>query len=296
MSNLIKRNYFSCNDDEKRVIDSNELVAERIEQLAETLNRADDDTGFAPDGFAEGLDAQTVDALLADGDESGDGVSANVIKTQKAQPGMSSAEASEEAQRIIDDANDQASRIIEDARNQAEADKAAVYDEARRTGHDDGYAAGMAECDTMKAELEEKSGSLDEAYANKCDELEPMFIDTLTDIYEHIFHVRFAESKEVIFYLIQDAVRKIDSNTNFIIHVSKEDYGFVSMQKKDLLSGLSNADTAEIVEDMTLKNNECFIETGAGIFDCSLETQLEGLKRELKLLSYHKEDSTKGSV
>jgi len=46
----------------------------------------------------------------------------------------------------------------------------------------------------------------------------------------------------------------------------------------------------EIVEDMTLKSNECFIDTGAGIFDCSLETQLEGLKRELRLLSFTVDD------
>lgn len=286
MSNLIKRSYFSCNGDEKRIIDSNELVAERIEQLAETLNKSDGDSGFAPDGFAEGIDAETVDALLSDGEDAG-----GVIKSQP----VSNAEASETAQSIINDANDQAAAIIEDARAQAEAEKASIYDEAKRAGHDDGYAAGMAECDAMKAELDEKSRSLDEVYANKCDELEPMFIDTLTDIYEHIFHVRFADSKEIIFYLIQDAVRKIDSNTNFIIHVSKDDYGFVSMQKKELLSGLSNADTAEIVEDMTLNANECFIETGAGIFDCSLETQLAGLKRELRLLSYHKEDASKDS-
>ena len=46
------------------------------------------------------------------------------------------------------------------------------------------------------------------------------------------------------------------------------------------VSGISAADSTEIVEDMTLKPNECFIETGGGIFDCSLETQLSGLKRE----------------
>ncbi|MBO6133082.1 MAG: hypothetical protein J6P05_01975, partial [Lachnospiraceae bacterium] len=65
-----------------------------------------------------------------------------------------------------------------------------------------------------------------------------------------------------------------------------DDYGFVSMQRKELLSGISGAENAEIVEDISLKRNQCFIETGNGIFDCSLETQLSGLKRQLKLLSY----------
>ena len=204
-------------------------------------------------------------------------------------------DAQEDAKRIIDEAKEQASGILEDARSQAEAEKADIYAEAKKAGHDDGYADGMAEVESMKAGFEKKSQELEDEYNRKCEKLEPMFIDTLTDIYEHIFHIRFGDSKEIIFYLIQDAVRKVDSNTNFIIHVSKDDYGFVSMQKKELLAGLSSADNAEIVEDMTLKANECFIETGAGIFDCSLETQLAGLKRELRLLSYHKGSNADGT-
>ena len=72
--------------------------------------------------------------------------------------------------------------------------------------------------------------------------------------------------------------------------MSKEDYGFVSMQKKELTAGIAGGETVEIVEDLTLKSNECFIDTGGGIFDCSLETQLEGLKRELRLLSFTMDD------
>ena len=282
MSNLLKRGYISCNEEEKRIIDSNELVAERIEQLSEELRSEDSRNTFAPDGFAEGLDAEQVNALLGGDGEGDDG------KVIKSVDRISADEANEKADEIINEANEQASEIIQNARNQAEAEKAAIYDEARKAGHDDGYRDGMAEVNSMKEELDRKSDAVDAEYYKKCDELEPMFIDTLTDIYEHIFHVRLSDNKEIIFYLIQDAVRKVDNNTNFIIHVSKEDYGFVSMQKKELLAGLSNADSEDIVEDMTLGANECFIETGSGIFDCSLETQLEGLKRELKLLSYKK--------
>ena len=142
----------------------------------------------------------------------------------------------------------------------------------------------------MKAELKEQEARLEEAYQEKIEKLEPMFVDTLTDIYEHIFHVSLSDNKEVIFYLIQNTVRNIDSSTGLLIHVSKEDYGFVSMQKKELLTGVSNAEEAEIVEDMTLKPNECFIETGAGIFDCSLETELTGLKKQLRLLSFERNE------
>ena len=39
-------------------------------------------------------------------------------------------------------------------------------------------------------------------------------------------------------------------------------------------------------EDVTLKKNQCLIETDGGIFDCSLGVELKELKKQLLLLSY----------
>ena len=96
----------------------------------------------------------------------------------------------------------------------------------------------------------------------------------------------------MIYYLIQSALKTIDASSGMMIHVSKDDYGFVSMQKRELLSGISGAENVEIVEDGTLQPNEAFIETGGGIFDCSLETQLKGLKKMLCLLSYEGKEAS----
>ncbi len=280
-NNLLKSRYVMVDSPERRIIDSNQQVADRIQDLAAALEDAGD-----PDGFSPGLNAEKVELLVHDDDEESSEEMPSVIPAASAAEVMESVQA--DADEIIRGANEEAENIIADANAAAEEIRAAAEREGREAGHDEGYRAGMAEVEAMRLEIQEKERHLEEEYQKKIEELEPMFIDTLTDIYEHIFHVRFGNTKDVIFYLIQDAVRKVEGNSSFIIHVSKEDYGFVSMQKKELLAGVSSADEAEIVEDMTLKRNECFIETGGGIFDCSLETQLEGLKRELRLLSYTK--------
>ncbi len=285
-SNLLKWNSIVPGEEEKRVIDSNRLVADRIALLKKVLE-TDDNREFSEDGFSEGLNAQVVDQLLAGSEEDGEG---NVIREAPPQepPAPDLEEINAEAQQIMDDAQAQAEQILANARAEAEAQKEAVFNEARQAGYDEGYAAGLQEVDSMKAELDGRAAELEQEFNERCEKLEPLFIETLTDIYEHIFHVQFADNKEIVFFLLQDALRKVDSVGSMLIHVSKEDYGFVSMQKKELLAGLSNADSTDIVEDMTLKPNECFIETGAGIFECSLETQLAGLKRELRLLSYQR--------
>ncbi|MBO6111468.1 MAG: hypothetical protein J6P45_00265 [Lachnospiraceae bacterium] len=291
MSNLLKRSYVSGDDDNKRVIDSNALVAERLKLLEKALKTSlrEDSREFDEDGFSAGLNAENVEMLLADSD----GQEGQEVLPEEAQNVPDLDEINAEAEQIISDAEAQAQAIIEAANAEAEANKQAVYEEARNAGHDEGYEAGMAEVDGIKAELAEKEAQLEQAYQERVDKLEPMFVDTFTDIYEHIFHVSLSENKEVIFYLIKNALHTIDSSTGFMIHVSKDDYGFVSMQKKELLAGISSAEEAEIVEDMTLKANEAFIETGAGIFDCSLETELSGLRRMLRLLSFEKNGDDK---
>ena len=109
----------------------------------------------------------------------------------------------------------------------------------------------------------------------------------MTGIYEHIFHVSLKNSRDLVVYLIANTMRKLEGNSGYLVHVSKEDYPFVSMQKKELIKGTGiPLEAIDILEDATLGRSECMIETGNGVFDCSLGTQLEALNEELKLLSY----------
>ena len=287
MSNVIK-NYvgYTFQDEDHRVIDTNQQIADRLEMLSQIMQKQAARENDFDENFTQGLDAMQVERLLSEEEGLPDSSGA-VIKAQAA---ISEDEIRAKCDEMLSDAQTQADSIIEDAKNQA----GEILERARQEGHSQGYADGLAqgknearqEYEAKLSELENKEKTIEAEYEAKLDELEPQFIDTLTSIYEHIFHVKLSENKEIIFYLIQDAIRKVEGSKNFIIHVSKEDYGFVSMQKKELLAGFSGADSTEIVEDMTLRQNECFIETGSGIFDCSLETQLEGLKRELRLLSF----------
>ncbi len=294
MSNLLKRAFVVSDSDDKKVIDSNDLVALRVErqiQLQREAKNAEAAAAFTPlgegmenDGFIEGLNAENVELLFADGE----------MPEEEAEAAPSLEEINEEAERILNEAQEQARSIIEEAATEAEANKQSVYEDAKNAGYEEGYAEGLKQADAMKEELNEHAALLDQQYQENIEKLEPMFIDTLTDIYEHIFNVSLSESRELIYYLIQTALRSIDATAGMMIHVSKDDYGFVSMQKKDLLSGISGAENTEIVEDGTLGPNECFIETGGGIFDCSLETQLKGLKKQLRLLSYEGKNEEDG--
>ncbi|MCR5831800.1 MAG: hypothetical protein K6G67_06655 [Lachnospiraceae bacterium] len=263
---------------EKRVIDSNQAVSERIRALSEMLESVPEED-FAEE-FSEGLDAEQVDALLTDQDE----LAKEAARNEAAQKLID--EANEQAQQIIEDANAQAQQIIEDAK----AESATVFDEARiqgeQEGNEKGYAEGLERARQLEAAAEEKAAALDADYEAKMSELEPKMVEALTDIYSHVFGVDLSGRNDVVLHLLKDTIRNIESSKNFLVHVSKEDREYVSENRDELTEGLGGSATVEVIEDITLSAGSCFIETDGGIFDCSLGTELELLRKELRILSY----------
>ena len=260
------------------MIDSNQAVSERIKALSEILERVPEED-FADD-FTEGLDAEQVDALLADQDE----LAAEKAKNEAAAKIVEDANA--EAELIIADANARAAQIIEEANAKAEQ----VLEEARaageQEGNEKGYAEGLERASVKEKEFEQKSLDLETQYEEKLAELEPKFVETLTDIYSHVFGIDLAGRSDVVLNLLKNAIRNIEGAKNYLVHVSKDDHEYVMENRDDLTEGLGNAVTVEIIEDMTLTAGNSFIETDGGIYDCALGTELALLKKELKILSY----------
>lgn len=267
-SNLFKRGVTFLKEEDTRIIDSNALMAKKTVKLAP--QPADEE------GFSKGLSADVLDVLTQDTEEeksAGEGPSA--------EPEGPSAE----------ELRKQALLEIKKQKEEAEAallvERQRVLEEAKKQGYQDGFAKGMQEVDAQKKQLFDREKELKQSYEEQVARLEPDFVETLTGIYEHIFHVDLSDYKDIVVYLISDTLRKTEGGRDYIIHVSKEDYPYVSMQKKQIAEGgVSSNSSIEIVEDITLSKNQALIETEGGIFDCSLGAQLSELGRRLRLLSY----------
>lgn len=289
---LYKAGWVRVDGEEKCVIDSNDLVAERIEQW-ENIRRANaaavpsfDDEEGEGDGeaaeFVSGIAGEELDALFADGEGSG-----NVIKAGEAEASREAAEA--EAERIVAQARAQAMEIETQARHDAEIQRANAVEEGMKQGYDEGYARGMSEVEGLKQELAERRRQLEAEFDEMLENLEPRFIDTITDVYSHIFGVDLSDNRDILVHLIDATLRKVESSKTFIVHVSAEDYPYVNMQKQTLMEGaVAGRGLIEIIEDIALGKGDCLIETDGGIFDCGLGTQLEELTKKLQVLSYEK--------
>ncbi len=282
-NNLLKRGYACVQQEEKRVINSNELVEKRIQELADKKKL------LGHDGFVSGIEAPIVDvdALVAGGEDEENSQS-NVLKATE-EAGLILEKARKEAAEILEQARLQAMQLEKDARARAEQERMQMLAQVRQQGLQEGMEQAAREAEGARRELEEQRQQMEAEYQELVDELEPQFIDTITDIYEHIFHVELQSYREILCHLISMTMRKIEGNRDFLIHVSKDDYPYISMQKKQIAAGATASNSSvEVVEDVTLGKNECLIETESGIFDCGLGTQLSELRQKLKLLSYEK--------
>lgn len=282
-SNVYKGNYYygAKSASDKRIIDTNELIASRLETLAEIMKKQQS-TGGSGEGFVQGLQAEDVSALLADGTEDG----SSVIKAEP-DVGAMLQQAKAEAESIVANAKQQADVIVSEAMEQAAISKKNVLEEARMNGYREGINRANKEVEGIKMDLAQQKKAMEAEYDARLETMEADLVEVITSIYEHIFHVELSSYREILTHLISTTMRKVDGSRSFIIHVSKDDYPFVSMQKKQLVAGISASSNAvDIVEDLTLTKGECFIETDGGIFDCGLGTQLKELEKKLRLLSY----------
>lgn len=301
---VLKSGWVVVNPANTRIIDSNARAEARLRELAVELAKQCGEEPEFTEGFTQGINAVEVSELIRDGGGNviggeqgfGEDMQGAEISAPEQQSKPVHEELIAEAQAQIEAMKQEALAEIERARNQAvEEGRNQGYQEGFEQGKNDGYAQGhqdglnsVAETkEQVFADADKKIAAMEEEYQQKLREVEPRFIDTLTGIYEHIFHVSLKNSRELIVYLIQNTMRNIEGGSTYLIHVSKEDYPFASMQKRELIKGTNiTLESVELLEDATLGKNECMIETGNGVFDCSLGTQLEAVNEELRLLSY----------
>jgi len=300
---VLKSGWVVVNPQDTRIIDSNAKAEAKLKEIALELARQCGEEPEFADGFTQGINAAEVSDLVRD--ENG-----NIIGYE--QEGASSPEQELEAaqaaaapayEELIAQAQAEVEEMKQTAVKEIEAARVEASEEGKKRGYEAGFAQGKQEGfdqghkdgldsvaeqrEQMLADMERRAAKIEEEYEKKLKEIEPKFIETLTGIYEHIFHVSLRNSRELIVYLIQNTMRNIEGGNTYLIHVSKEDFPFASMQKRELIKNTNiNIDDVELLEDATLGKNECMIETGNGVFDCSLGTQLEALNEELRLLSY----------
>ncbi len=251
-SNLIKSNYIYFNDNNRRIIDSNNKIPIVVEPVIEEVN---DDVEFR-----EGLNPTPIE-LINDEDYV------------------------EQSQEVIEEANQKANQIINDARIQAENEKNSIYNSAKEEGYKAGYEESLEKIATLEKELENKKNQLIKEYEEKIKEIEPSYGELLIAYLKKLTGIAAEEHSDIILYLICQSISGSEQSNSYRIRVSKEDYPLVEAKREEIETLFKKEVEYEILEDISLSKNDCIIETDNRVVDCSLQIQLDNLITDLKILS-----------
>lgn len=276
MSNLLKRS--SVINKDERVIDYNDLIKKKIQAIMESKHNEMD-----ADGFINDLHADVVDELISD-DDTADALTEDAAMGEQ-QAAASLENTNAEAERIIEEARLQAEQIIADANKNADA----AFEEAKQNGYYEGNEKAQEEMNIKQAQLEaefdNKRKELEQEYNNLKESIEPELVEVITDVFRKVTGVVAEDNQEIILHLINDVMHNADGSRDYVIKVCPDDYKFLVNNQGKIYCAMSREVNIDIVEDATLERNQCMIETNTGIFNCSLDIELNNLIKNIKLLS-----------
>lgn len=286
MSNLIKNVYFTVDESDKRLIDSDihgkdvhpEIYEQKIgdenikpfsfRQLG-TDEEYDTDMEQQPEDFSEGMNIISVDEVRAE------------------EKKKISEELEEEKNRIIEEAEAQAKEIVDEAVASADDIKNQAFEEGKNQGLEEGRDEGYKQLEEQRNELEQEYQAKFREVDQMAESLEPRYAELVAGLVEKLTGVVCKDRKDTIIYLIDSTLRgnSAEKTKSVTLHISKEDMGIVSAKRDELQNAAGSTTDFDIIEDASLSHNQCIIDLDSKIIDCSLDAQLDNLKEQLRMLA-----------
>jgi flagellar assembly protein FliH len=245
----------------KKTIDTHLRIDKELEVNRKIVLQTLAPQSFVPqDDFVEGLQVFMVDTLPA------------------------KEEITERSFHILEDAKNEAALILEQAKKEAQQLKNEAFTAAQKKGYEEGILQAKRELQKRNADCDEKESQRKKEYEAMMTSIEPQMVEIIAALVEKITGILVEDKNEVILYLVEKALKKMDKSEEYTIRVSKEDYEYISLRKNVLIEAIGREAPLNIAEDVALKKNMCLIETELRVINCSLDVQLNNLIMDLKLI------------
>ena len=200
-------------------------------------------------------------------------------------------QAQKEAEGLLIVARLEAEKLIDEAKKQAEL----LFEQKKQQGYQEGVsrlqdevlerkAKLQEEYDQMKFELSQECESIRKEYEEKLDTLEEDLVDVMIQVFHKVFHVQFDNKKQILLHLIKDTLLGIDAVKYFVIRVADSNYKFIESHVAEIKEKIGNDVTIDVINDRTLNENDCMIETPTGVFNCGIDMVLSNLEKDIKSL------------
>ena len=260
----------------RRVINTNDIIAEKMQAIVEEQKQAQ----------REELMRKRQEAIDAGETEFTEGLFAKELELEPdPEPQIDYvAQAKEQAEQIISEANAEAVMIHDKASKDADT----LREMARQEGYQNGYESAKQQADEElragREELARREQELQAKYEDAMAELEPKLLDTILTVFDEVFRMQFSGKREILLHLVKNAMRGIRETRQYKVRVSEAEVSFLREHKEELQEKVGEDVQIEIVMDPDLSESQCIIDADSGVYDCSLDVELDNLIRDLRSL------------
>lgn len=297
LSNIVYNTQVVNDNDEDVVINSNSLIEEKLNDLIRKIEKQreeekrrqreqpsfiqipvlDEEGNQVMDEEGNPVMQEVPDTTMSSDDE--EPMEADIPDTDYVE------EARAEAERILTEAKEEIDRMYAEA----EAEIAAIRKNAEVEGHNEGYQAGITraaqENTAEKERLMNQEREMLSHIQMKEERMEKELVDTLCDVFEKVFMIQFADKKEILYHLAENAVSHIEGSKILQVRVNEAGREFLSTKKDEIKAKVGEDVQVDIIMDPVLQDGDCIIETDGGIFDCSLGTEVGNLIKDIRSLA-----------
>ena len=182
---------------------------------------------------------------------------------------------------LLDKAQTEAAIIVRTAKCEAER----LKDEALTQGHEQGRKAGMEEAMGLVQPLIQRLESDVKAFDAESElffaSLEPQILKLCMETVEKVIRHEAQTNPKVVTRVIRHCLRRVKECHEVRVRVNPVELESVRAARAELLALAEGVKTINIIDDRRVSLGGCIIETAAGDFDATIETQLGRVEQTL---------------
>jgi len=194
-------------------------------------------------------------------------------------------QALDEAERIVSEAQEKAEQIEADSRAAFEAERKEAEEQGRAAGREAGFAEGNAEAERLVQRTQIVLQRAQDKRAEILQETEQEIVNLVLLLARKVIKVISESQRNVIISNVVQALRKVKGKGDIIVRVNMADVKLSTEHLKDFINLAEGAKSLQIVEDSSVDEGGCVIETDFGEIDARISSQLAELEARILEIS-----------
>ena len=207
------------------------------------------------------------------------------VKRQTDRAQVIKTEAEQEAARVVQQAKDEAAQVLAQAQAERDALVSASKQEGYNEGRERGYNEGKAEVSRLVARTHKILEAVMARREEILNETEQQVVELVILMARKVIKVLSESQKSVIMANVTQALKKVKSRGDVMLHVNMEDVALTTEHIQDFIKSVENVQGITVLEDSSVEKGGCIVETDFGAIDARVSSQLTELENAILELS-----------